>query len=401
MDFKQATKRAQLARRKIEEARANGRRKALRDSVRSYFRNPAVKYEAAYRKLGVDACEEVIEAAVAGLNLFEADTSRISYWRIPKRSGGHRSICRLSPHSRMRQVILKEALERSSQLGSHIYLAKKRGRDREALAICSALASGFTFGYQADVRDAFGNTNIQQACRNTAVPASVLQNNLQFADWQFDHRAEREDAYQDNGHHIPSSSSGGPRGLIQGAASSSMVFALLLNDLPLNSQGNVRLFIYGDNLLLLTRSREERAAARACLEHYMLVHPAGPFRLTNEDVELHRGFDRMGYRYQRGITSDRIEISIDRARRYDCLARLIRLAEINARHSLPVCMGSSVVFRNLLRGCNAVSDPREIREDLRFFTREYAAEYRAELLLGVPNARQPGYDQRNMSFHGP
>lgn len=384
MEVSEACFKAERARQKIRSARVMGHGNTLKGALRSYVRNIAVKYEAAYRAIGKDADAAVIERAVARLNMFAADDSRIFYWRVPKRIEGFRVVYRLTLNGRMRQVILKDAIECSFQPGAHLFLIKTRGRDREARLIQDALLLGYRFGVRADICDAFPSANVLQALDKTPLPRSVIRNNLVYGNRQFIHDWRKEAAgyIYPHFHHEPLA-----EGLIQGAASSSVIFAVLLNDLPEAFHLDVRVFVYGDDILVLARSEEERAAARAILERYTLTHPAGPFRIEASDVDAHTGFDRVGYGYRRSIVTERIEIVPDTRRMRVLENRLQRLAELNVRHSWPPIRGGAVALRNLERGFPAISDPADLKDELLLWMDVAGDSFKEELLAGLRVAR--------------
>ncbi|MGW9330242.1 reverse transcriptase domain-containing protein [Bosea sp. NPDC055594] len=387
MHFDEAGIKAERARRKIRSAQVNGRQRALASALRSYVRNRAVAYEAAYRELGPHAELDIIVTAVSRLNLFAPDTSPIFFWRVQKRRGGCRVVHRLTLHGRMRQIILKDAIECSFQPNEHLFLIKTRGRDREARLILDALRSGYRFGVRADIRDAFQNANALSALRNTPLPKSVIRNNLVYDGRQFIHDWRKEAgagyAHRQTYYNIPS---GGSAGLIQGAATSSVIFAVLLNDMPEAFSMDIRLFVYGDDILVLARNEDERAAARAILERYILTHPAGSFRMVVQDVDARRGFDLIGYGFRPSIMAEQIEIVPDTRQILATQDRLRLLVEMNIHRGWDPKKGGTVALRNTKRGWPAVSDLEDFHEDMLLWMDVEGEAYRKALVKGLRDA---------------
>jgi hypothetical protein len=273
MEFRHAQRAAEAARAAIRSSRTRGI-KQLKSQVRSYLRNTGVKFEAVYRTLGIGTPECDAADVAAQINLFAPDVSPITFWRRPKRDGvGFRLICRLAPEGRVRHLIIKEALEAAFLPGDHLYLLKGRGRDREAVEIQRALAEGCVFGWRADIRSAFDSVRLD-ACGNTLpLPASVIRANLLHELRIFRHQPEKEHEHRDRLPHIAiglSPQPEEPTGLMQGAASSSIIFAWLMNDMANALQSDVRLFVYGDNVLVLSSNRAECAAVARTLALYAL-----------------------------------------------------------------------------------------------------------------------------------
>ncbi|MCV9936704.1 reverse transcriptase domain-containing protein [Boseaceae bacterium BT-24-1] len=381
----QAEHRRIRAQNRLKHARDVGDGGRLGAEFRSYFRNVSVKVDSAYREFGRNI-EPTLAVEYANLvNLFEVDRSEITMWRIPKRSKGFRTITALTQISRMRQRIIKEAISCGFSLESHLYLAKGRGRDREALAIQAAGGEGFIFGYQADIENAFASARVISFLCNTPLPQSVILANLYYAQRHYepDYRKEVLQGYDSHDwYHDRTQSMEGHKGLIQGAASSSHIFALLFNDMADSISPNVRLFVFGDDVLLLAKDQSECAAAAQSLGRYMLAHPAGPFHLIGSEVNFRTGFDRLGYRFKRDWRSGDVEIGLCRAAWMDRLSKLAGLADMNLRLGAHPCSGGRVALRNFGRGYPALTNLDEVRADLLFCMGESAVERRRE--QGIP-----------------
>ena len=141
----------------------------------------------------------------------------------------------------------------------------------------------------------------------------------------------------------------GPRGLIQGAASSSIIFALLLNDLPQAFPIDVRLFIYGDDILLVAKSEDECAAAGAILERCITAHPSGPFRLNAMPIHSRIGFERVGYEYRLNHSTQHVEIGPDHRAMERLRARLRPLIAMNIRLGVSHRAGLKIAIRAFAR----------------------------------------------------
>lgn len=373
MERRDAINRARAARERITHARDSGSRRELAAALRSYTRNAAVKFDIAYSALGPTFDAERAERLVSEMDLFQPDTSPIYYWRTPKRSGGFREICRMTLTGSLRQKILKSAIEASFSPGPHLFLIRRRGRILEAHLILEALNAGYQFGVIADIRSAFRAVNTLEALRNTQLPSTVIRNNLYYENRHFIHDPSKEGTHTQQLHGDISGHLEGPRGLIQGAASSSIIFALLLNDLPHALLGDVQLFVYGDDILLVARRQEECAAAVATLERYMTAHPSGPFQLNFSPACAALGFERVGHGYHWDRQTQRIEVTPD-SRGMDSLrTRLSTLIALNARLRMAPKAGAVVATRRFARHYAVTNLPALVQSALAWVDGEATA----------------------------
>lgn len=375
MERSDAAKRASRAVERIVQAR-EGSKAEMTSALRSYTRNDAVRFNAAYNALGPNADVLAVERLVQQINLFDPDNTPISFWRQPKAKGGHRRLCRLARESQVRQKILKAGIEASFTPGCHLFLARGRGREREARAIQSALNSGYRYGINADIGSAFQAAKPLEALRNTPLPATVIQNNLYYERRQFihDRRKEQELGYHyDEDHHLVA----GPRGLIQGAASSSIIFALLLNDLPHAFPIDVKLFVYGDDILLVAKSADECAAAGAILERCITAHPSGPFHLNAAPIHSRIGFERVGYEYRLNHRTQHVEIGPDHRAMERLRAGLRQLIAMNIRLGLAPRAGLEIAIRVFTRR-SIFSNVKAVRRAIMAWADVEAAEMRCQ-----------------------
>jgi hypothetical protein len=241
--------------------------------------------------------------------------------------------------------------------------------------------AGYLWGFAADIRNAFRAANALVALRNTHLPHSVIQNNLYYEERQLIHDRRREVAaghyYSDD---MPYAMEG-PRGLIQGAASSSIVFALLLNDLADELPQSVRLFVYGDDILLLAQSRDECAAAAAILGRCITAHPSGPFQLRSDrPVFANMGFERVGYSYELDRNTVRVEVGPDNRATEKLHDRLRPLIAMNVRLGLRPQTGAAVAIRRFARH-SVVSNPEKLIAATNAWSRSEADEIATHVAL--------------------
>lgn len=154
---------------------------------------------------------------------------------------------------------------------------------------------------EVDIRNCFDTIRLAAAHDVLPLSPKVIQQTVAINPQEaIDHR-EREHRRHD--HYLRrcdgSFASGTSLALPQGAASSSLVaYWLIEAGLPPLPPG--RVFLYGDNLLVLGESSDDVRAQVCRFRELFERHPAGPLQITCEDpVDMRDGFEFLGIEFRR------------------------------------------------------------------------------------------------------
>ena len=91
----------------------------------------------------------------------------------------------------------------------------------------------------------------------------------------------------------------GPKGLIQGSPASNLAAELVMAEVLKALPAYFRVACYGDNVIIITRTRKEAVRARKALVRAFAASPSGNFVLGKlKVVRLDAGFAFLGYRFQ-------------------------------------------------------------------------------------------------------
>jgi hypothetical protein len=302
----------------------------------------AAKFWAAYRVLRGSANEEAAAALVEQINPFASCAFRVEYWRVLKRgAGGFRVLCSLPRPLKAANYMVKDVLECVYEPGPHLYAVRGRGKDREARAIKRVLDSAYEYAFVADVRSCFDSVR-PDALYGLPLPQTVIHCVLDHRSMAFRRNSRKEEdaagapATQVRISGMSPRPRNGPAGLVPGSPSSSLILAWLFDELTGSMRVDCHLFVFADNILVLTRSERDSRVAQWTLRNLLRQHRAGPFRLAGEGISAALGFERLGYEYRKTIFGYEINLS---ASNIDCLFAEVEAAkqqDLRAGRTAPV-----------------------------------------------------------------
>lgn len=263
----------------------------------AYLNRSDMKTWAAIRALPARASDRSIERLAESINAFERQNEVVRWETQRKRSGqGTRHICKPGPKLRGASYLIKDVLEANLLPGTHIYDGKGRGRDAAVRDIKYALEAGYTACFVGDVRDCYQHVQPDNLAKLLPLPRALVEHCLDYRNLTL-----REIGSNDRFGSLYSGGGArwnGPRGLLQGLPSSSIVLATLFNDLvEVIVPHDCRVILYGDNLFVGAKDNETILVVIALIRDYFHEHPAGPFDLNGSSKRVYPedGFEFLSY----------------------------------------------------------------------------------------------------------
>lgn len=309
--LKKAQRKEAKLRARIEKAEAAGETHKARFYRDLYTSSFSAKLTAAHevnthkkrparRRLPFSELKEL----AAGLDPWAGTNEPVRIGLRPKASGGTRPITIFGFEHRTLQKLMRNALYPFARFHPGQYSPAGRGGKQAACAaIKEALEGDYKHAAKIDIRDCFGSINAYRLSqylplRRDMVGSVLIGRNLNLTTYP-----NRSHLYDDNEVRVSALLSKGRRGIPQGSAVSSLVSDIVIADLLSAVPEGVKVVAYADDILLLTRTRDEISAAVQALQRAVRHSPYGPFTLkTCETKRACDGFDFLGYRFKRRAT---------------------------------------------------------------------------------------------------
>lgn len=308
----------------IRAVACEGELRSAKRHIRQYLRSADAVLEAAEIEAGPDASPETTLRIAAEADPFKPFTNSVGWSFLRKRGPGHRVVCTSVPDElRARWRAIRECLRAVYRPSPAIYDVKRRGRDRLALEIKSAMESGLRWCFIGDIRDCFPSFN-PEALYELPLPRTVIHHNLDYRNlnFRFDgyrppsqhangagptglrpgyhgtgHRPEQVDGVSVHSTGLPRRN--GPRGLLQGSSTSNLVLAWMFNDIGSRLPVDCRAYVFSDNVIVACRSEAECRSLQSLLQEYFGRHRAGPFVLAGVVRNVDAGeVDVLGYEFR-------------------------------------------------------------------------------------------------------
>ncbi|MGC3938145.1 hypothetical protein ACOTTU_10100 [Roseobacter sp. EG26] len=179
-------------------------------------------------------------------------------------------------------------------------LADGTGRNALVSRLLSCLRSGFSYYRIFDVRDCFGSVN-PKAITKLPLPRRIYENTLKLNNLSFRHDLVRERK------HIADPSvwrdindaggDSGPEGLLAGSPCSNVALAFLLQDLPQPSPEDGCILLYGDDLIILSRTPAIAERVDEAVTQFFEQPNLGPLHLHRKATGLFGSFEYLGYEF--------------------------------------------------------------------------------------------------------
>lgn len=227
------------------------------------------------------------------------ESAPVDWYYKPRSTSGFRKICMFSHDERVWQRLVKDLITAQHRPRAHIGDWHGRGRNFTVQQLLAAITSPEQAVVVADVRQAFESVNIDAVYDLRLAPDELIRRVIDARSHSFRRLARGERdlppearlmsmAYHGNDGMVPT-------GLMEGSPASNAIFSVFLDDLPDHLSEDILVFVYCDNVILLSPSPSQAQQAQEALVSYFSGHRAGPFDLRSEVRPLRYAFDFLGY----------------------------------------------------------------------------------------------------------
>jgi len=294
----------EIARRKLEQIRECVRRgKCARRLRRSYLKSEKVVLSYAIRVLGADPSRAAAYRLAQSVDPFLPSISTVKWRPQPKKESGHRIICSLPPNLKVVHKMVKDILNAQTEFSPQIHCARsygvgeRSGRDTAAREIARLFQNGFVNVAEFDARGCFASVN-PAALFQLKLPRGVIENGLIIDNLIM----ERDSTYIDTenmlfSHMVADGRVSGPTGLMQGSPASSIIFAILVNDVlsDFTLPEHTQIVVCFDSFVVAAKNDADFRVVAHNLADKLRQCPFGPLALSKPNFLDREGLDFMGY----------------------------------------------------------------------------------------------------------
>jgi hypothetical protein len=257
----------------------------------------SAKMSALLRSLGTEEVEgttmTTLTALARELTAQSAGSEPVRPFYKRKPAGGRRPIVEFGHKRRAFQVICSDVIRVTSPVFEREYLRSSRGPERLVLDLLGLLhTGGLAYVVTTDIKNCYGSINKE-----------VLHQRLQLPKWAIDTIITIDDHAELNLQGISPTlclalDKAARRGLPQGASTSHLVLSrAILGPALATLSFSDRLFLYGDNISVAVRSRQEAEEAITALRSLLENVPAGPLHIAGTKVySTHEAIELVKYR---------------------------------------------------------------------------------------------------------
>lgn len=251
-------------------------------------------------------------------NFFEPTADKIFNTHVPKVRGGFREISVIPLSIQLAHYVVAHIAVSSHQISASQYCWRGRGGYHRCIRdLRDYLAGNPEIGFVTlcDIQQAFSSTNFNAVRNLDLIPEEVFESrfnpeNLNFHTWHSERSQTNITTTNNNQHYThdeglsalynTSTKVRDWPGLLEGAASSAALFAILIDDTHKTWDHMLgQLFGYSDNFIIACRGQSNAEEAGRYLASQLATHPAGPYHLRWDVVDIREGFEQLGYYLQR------------------------------------------------------------------------------------------------------
>lgn len=338
----------------LRELHADGGR--INGEVRRILTHHDIRKSAALKALGRNARRD---RAIHLANEFDAWRTHyppVHWYKQRKAKGGYRPICRLPLELKAVHQLIADILSALFQPAPHMFGVTGKSRDAAARALKASQREGYVYSVKLDVVDCFQSIDPERLIQFPfPLPKEVIRRALDTRHMMFEEMEPRNVTTTNlfrSGYPTPDQRTSGPQGLVQGSPASSIILAWLLNQITL--PGDVRLFIFADNLAVSARDDTTcRAAVDMLIEYFLRDCPTGPLALCPPEF-AGPGTDPFTFlSYEFDLANDEIGISPDAFNKLEwCLSAI---EEMEFSEDLHQAIAMWQVFRSFGDGFPAAN----------------------------------------------
>jgi len=253
----------------------------------------------ASRRLPLDVLPDV----AATLDPWEGTDEEVIAHAMAKGAIGFRPILKYGIRNRALQLLAARALEPFASLHQSQFLALGKGRNEAARAVMEAIEDGYRWAIELDIENCYGSFKQKEFPRSLPMPRRVAEVTLTSTHLSTiipsNHRSDRQISLL----------CASRRGLPQGSSASPLVAAMLLAPILACLPSGARVVNWGDNFLVLGRTKAEVSTIRHSLGSAVRCCHVGWLRLRTKSGVRRAcdGFEFLGYwfRWRDGRASAR------------------------------------------------------------------------------------------------
>ena len=292
--------------RKIESAHLNGKSKKAEYLQREYLNSYDARLVATRR-----ACMAMkpkhrppmskLPTIASNLNARSGTQEKVGVRWKPKKSDPHafRPVMEFGIENRALQYLTKAAIAARADLHP-MQFAVNGGVGAAVQRASEALASGFNYVAEMDIRNCYPSFNGEKVATLLPVPKEVSEkvvlsqslNLYPLEQWfqSWDDPDVIDFMFGD-------SLAEARQGIAQGSAVSNIVAEILLAPVLANLPKKGVVLAYADNILLMAKNAEDAVSMNIALRDLLNAHPAGPLKLNKPKVyKPGQAVDFLGYR---------------------------------------------------------------------------------------------------------
>ena len=354
--------------RKASQSRAS---KKLKAAVRNVKRSTAVRISCLH-KAGLRSDNPHVYLRYASQFDLSAPFEGVVPWSaMPKKGDTHRPIVNLPTALKARHYMIAHLIATQFDVPSFIYGLKGKGRDDLVTEVKRFLEDGYVHVQHADIKDCFDSINLE-ALYSLPLAKGDIENSLFPDNLRLVQRVATErtpiapgtatTTGTTRGTIMGSASTSGPKGLLQGSPASNIILAYLLRELKVKEDNDVKLLLYSDNFLLMSRTEKALLAEGQSLAEQLDQSPFGPLVLVNKDRSADAYFEFLGYGFQPDPTSKTWEITPSQSNwdKLDQRHEIAVKADLDHRYIYPFHGDAAV--RHFLTGFKSTTSPNELFE---------------------------------------
>lgn len=341
----------------LRDLHAGGGRVA--DNVRRILTHHDIRKSAALKALGENARRDRAIQLANDVNAWRTDYPAIHWYKQRKANGGYRPICQLPLELKAVHHLIADILETLFEPAPHMFGVNGKSRDAAAIALKAYEQEGYVYRAKLDVIDCFQSIDPERLIQFPfPLPKEVIRRALDTRQLAFREREPRSAMTADplrSGYPMHDQRTSGPQGLVQGSPASNIILAWLFNQITL--PGDVRLFIFADNLAVAAKDDTTcRAAVDMLIAYFLRDCPTGPLALCSPEFAGPGTEPFTFLSYEFDLAKDEIGISADALNKLEW--RLSAIEEMEFSEDLHHAIALWQVLRSFRDGFPAADTPR-------------------------------------------
>jgi hypothetical protein len=245
--------------------------------------------------------------------------------------------------------------------------SRRTGKDALVAELVTRLCSGYMHYRVYDVRDCFNSVSSDALIPpNLPLQRRIYDNTLNLQKLCFRHDTIREQrqfadtsSYRDI---MTAVGASGPEGLLQGSPASNVLLAYILQNIPQPNPQDGCILLFGDDLIVLSRSQEIVDQVDQNLLHFFGQPTLGPLQLLQRASGYQGHFEYLGYEFSYSPFRENWHVSLS-SKNWGKLERLRDLETLMCNPKNQSMYSEAPISRKIWRslsGHRSLTDPAAI-----------------------------------------